>query len=181
MMTTAPTGPETEVLEWKPRGHPVRVALAIVAVIVVVSGVLMWFGAGQPRVNAEVVATERAPNSDEFEVTVEIANRAQGSVTILGVGESVDGLDLLSSAITTELGGPPVESAELGAGDEAWVVLRYRTTDCAALWEATQDLPVRTRTLLGLRRTVRTEPSYATELPDDANFSPTTCDPSVAD
>jgi hypothetical protein len=181
MMTTAPNAPETEVLEWKPRGHPVRVALAIVGVIVVLSWVLMCFGAGQPRVRTEVVATERPPGSDEFEVTVEITNRAQGSVTLLDVGESVGGLDLLSSDIKTEPGGPSVERAELGAGDEAWVVLRYRATNCDALWEASQNLPVRTRTMLGLRRTVTAGLSYDVELPYEATFGPTSCDFSVAD
>lgn len=136
---------------WEPRGHPVRWAIGIVALLVAVLSVSIWFGALSPQL--DVRAAGWVVGSETATVTLEVRNEGHADVDLVSVGASLPGLELTGTELSPgrPLGG---DGVVLDPGETVTVTLGYRITDCEGVPQDPSGFPLVARTPLGLTRTV---------------------------
>ena len=136
-----------EVLEWKPRGRPVRWAVGIVAAIAGLSGLSIWLGLANPRVTARLASSDGDGElGSPVSIRLELVNQAETMVEVIAAGESLPGLEFDGF----EMSDP---AAQIDGGGHAWLRLTYRITDCTAIAGEGPEVPVTYRTALGVVRT----------------------------
>ena len=131
---------------WRPRGHPVRWLLVLVATVALASVMSIWFGALAPRLDIQVSRWEAEPSRGEGALLVEVlvTNRAHAAVTVeTGAWRRQDGIDLDAADRV------PIDIAP---GQTVAIVLHYRVLDCALARRADLAGPLGVRTPLGLPR-----------------------------
>jgi hypothetical protein len=164
---------------WEPRGHPVRWAVGVVALLVTACLVSIWFGALTPRVDVDPLAWRGDLHSDRRYVVVDVTNDAHSAVRLVGAGESLPGLELTATEVGPDDGDvlrdgdlPELdEPVTIAPGETVAVVLRYELTDCERVPDDPPAIPLELRTVLGRTHTVGVDDL---ELPGDGEPPPWT-------